>query len=403
MITYAKGLYHSIEGPTWSFYKRYIAVSNGTIINIKGHVMKIKKNQNTISLKDDGDELRTIRVNRFILSSFIEDKPPVGYHADHIDEEKPNDNSLTNLQWLSVPENMIKKRTPIRERYSCIPVVRIDMYGNNHEFPSVLKASKETDISQRSIDRSCYRNQDGLCYITTDGSYWQYDISKLDQDMLENEEWIEPLKKDGSSYPDDTNIKISSMGRIMWIKPVVRIFDSVSLNTERDNAKQTRAQITLYHERRQFHELICTSFHGPSPFTGAIVRHLNDEYLDCRKDNLRWGTRKENGNDAIINNRLKKTIVTIDDIEFETMTSAAEYLNISTGYLSEICKKEKKTTFSSDFFTVDVYVCEDKIFFKREDLAKERGITISQARTLQRKGEIQIRSIKTIELKRWKQ
>jgi hypothetical protein len=80
--------------------------------------MKIKKNQNTISLKDDGDELRTIRVNRFILSSFIEDKPPVGYHADHIDEEKPNDNSLTNLQWLSVPENMIKKRTPIRESTS---------------------------------------------------------------------------------------------------------------------------------------------------------------------------------------------------------------------------------------------------------------------------------------------
>jgi len=35
-------------------------------------------------------------------------------------------------------------------------------------------------------------------------------------------------------------------------------------------------------------------------------------------------------------------------------------------------------------------------------LAKERGITISQARNLQKKGEIQIRTIKTIELKRWK-
>lgn len=123
MITYAKGLYHSLEGSTWTFYKRYVAVSNGTIINIRGHIMKIRKNQNTLSLKDDDDITRTIRVNRFILSSFICDKPPQGYHADHIDEESPDDNSLSNLQWLSVPDNNIKKRKPIRERHSCIPVI----------------------------------------------------------------------------------------------------------------------------------------------------------------------------------------------------------------------------------------------------------------------------------------
>jgi len=403
MITYARGIYHSLEGLTWTFHKRYIAVSNGTIINIKGRAMKIKKNQNTLSFKDDDDILRSIRVNRFILSSFIEQKPPDGYHADHIDEEKPDDNSLGNLQWLPPRDNNLKKRSPIRERHSCIPVIRINTSGDISEFPSILKASKETAISQRSIDRSCYRNQNSLCYITADGYYWKYDISKLDQNVLENEEWIEPLKKDGSSYFKDTNMKVSSLGRVMWLKPVVRIFDSISLNTERSNDKQLRAQIKLCHERRQLHELICTSFHGPAPFTRAVVRHLNDKYLDCRKDNLRWGTRKENGNDAIINNRLNTKIVTIDDIEFKTMYSAAEYLNISNGYLSQICSREKKTTFSSDFFTVDVYVCEDKIFFKREDLAKERGITISQARNLQKKGEIQIRTIKTIELKRWKQ
>ena len=94
------------------------------------------------------------------------------------------------------------------------------------------------------------------------------------------------------------------------------------------------------------------------------------------------------------------TAITIDDIVFRTMTSAAEYLNISTGYLSEICKKENKTTFSSDFFTVDAYMWKDKIFLKREDLAIENNISISQARTLQRKGEIKIRVIKTIDLKK---
>ena len=62
--------------------------------------MSKKDIQNTMSLKDDDDILRSIRVNRFILSSFIEQKPPAGHHAGHIDEEKPEDNSLDVLVYL---------------------------------------------------------------------------------------------------------------------------------------------------------------------------------------------------------------------------------------------------------------------------------------------------------------
>lgn len=210
------------------------------------------------------------------------------------------------------------------------------------EFPSILFASEKTGISQRSITRSCIKTMtEG---IQTD-VYWKYDMSKLEQTVLEGEMWIDPLMKDGSVYPKDTNIKVSSAGRIMWVTPVIRIFDSITLNTERDIDRETRASIKIFHDRRMLHELICSSFHGPAPFEGAVVRHLNDIYTDCHKDNLAWGTRLENAQDAISNNRLKTIQIRIDDKDFETMSSAADYLNISLGYLSEVCKKRKNRFF----------------------------------------------------------
>ncbi|AGE52763.1 hypothetical protein PBCVCZ2_164L [Paramecium bursaria Chlorella virus CZ-2] len=396
MLLYAYGNYHAFDGQTWSFKKRYIAVSDGSIINKMGHLMSKKDIQNTMSLKDDDDILRSIRVNRFILSSFIEQKPPAGHHADHIDEENPEDNSLNNLQWLTPGDNNRKKRKNTRDRRSSLPVIFVSKTDMPIEFPSILFASEKTGISQRSITRSCIKTMtEG---IQTD-VYWKYDTSKLEQTDLEGEIWVDPLMKDGSVYPKDTNIKVSSAGRIMWVTPVIRIFDSMTLNTERDIDRETRASIKIFHDRRMLHELICSSFHGPAPFEEAVVRHLNDIYTDCHKDNLAWGTRLQNAQDAISNNRLKTIKIIIDDKEFETMSSAANYLNISVGYLSEVCKKEKTTTFSSDFFTIKVYKIDDIFFYKREDLANDYKISISQARTLEHKGKITTSYIKTIDSK----
>ena len=42
--------------------------------------------------------------------------------------------------------------------------------------------------------------------------------------------------------------------------------------------------------------LIAEAFHGPPPFEGAVVMHLDENAVNNRASNLRWGTQKENLN-----------------------------------------------------------------------------------------------------------
>lgn len=50
------------------------------------------------------------------------------------------------------------------------------------------------------------------------------------------------------------------------------------------------------------HRLVCEAFHGERP-DGAVVRHLNGNYLDNRAENLCWGTWAENSADMVRHGR----------------------------------------------------------------------------------------------------
>lgn len=47
---------------------------------------------------------------------------------------------------------------------------------------------------------------------------------------------------------------------------------------------------------RKVHQLVCEAFHGPKPFEAAVVIHLDENALNNRPENLKWGTQKENLN-----------------------------------------------------------------------------------------------------------
>lgn len=44
------------------------------------------------------------------------------------------------------------------------------------------------------------------------------------------------------------------------------------------------------------HRVICEAFHGPAPFDRAVVIHLDEDGLNNKPENLKWGTQKENLN-----------------------------------------------------------------------------------------------------------
>jgi HNH endonuclease len=50
------------------------------------------------------------------------------------------------------------------------------------------------------------------------------------------------------------------------------------------------------HGNIKVHRAVCEAFHGPSPFEGAVVIHLDEDAHNNRPENLRWGTQKENMN-----------------------------------------------------------------------------------------------------------
>lgn len=47
------------------------------------------------------------------------------------------------------------------------------------------------------------------------------------------------------------------------------------------------------------HRIICATFHGPPPFDGAQVRHLDGNPKNNQAANLAWGTASENAADTI--------------------------------------------------------------------------------------------------------
>lgn len=64
---------------------------------------------------------------------------------------------------------------------------------------------------------------------------------------------------------------------------------------------RARPYRSMSYYSRQFgtiriHQAVCEAFHGPKPFPEAVVIHLDENPLNNRADNLKWGTQKENLN-----------------------------------------------------------------------------------------------------------
>ena len=64
----------------------------------------------------------------------------------------------------------------------------------------------------------------------------------------------------------------------------------------RDAAHSYRGLYWKKHGNVKVHRAVCEAFHGPAPFDGAVVIHIDEDAHNNCPDNLKWGTQKENLN-----------------------------------------------------------------------------------------------------------
>lgn len=108
--------------------------------------------------------------------------------------------------------------------------------------------------------------------------------------------------------PSKPGVMASDLGRVVLPPSYVpmhhggfRLCEPVpTAGVERRAAKgASHVYLGIYSKKfgnMKVHRMVCEAFHGPPPFTGAVVIHLDENALNNRPENLKWGTQKENLN-----------------------------------------------------------------------------------------------------------
>lgn len=102
------------------------------------------------------------------------------------------------------------------------------------------------------------------------------------------------------SSPSLPEYEVSSFGRVRRV-PFVGAMPRGGLRTYGGNPRYgvdagNRMIFVFRRKTYKVHRLVCEAFNGPSPFPGAVVMHIDEDYRNNRPGNLKWGTQKENLN-----------------------------------------------------------------------------------------------------------
>jgi hypothetical protein len=108
--------------------------------------------------------------------------------------------------------------------------------------------------------------------------------------------------------PSKEGVQASSIGRVRLPERTVNMPNGGTRRyfTKPTFGVKTKASKTARHQyfglmnailgNMKVHRLVCEAFHGQAPSTRSVVIHINENALDNRAENLRWGTQKENLN-----------------------------------------------------------------------------------------------------------
>lgn len=199
---------------------------SGEIRNKKRGTLLKPMNTGRVAIRADNGKKRKRRIYHIILESYFPHIPQNGRTADHIDENHQN-NYITNLWWLTRPQNSTKSNQLRPRNHGGAQSKPILQWSKDKteliaEFPSLLKASQETKVRHGDIS-NCAR---GKC-LSAGGYFWEFKEVESQKD-LEGEIWAtndvlrRMLRERNEKMTDDaiSKVRISNLGRILTARGI---------------------------------------------------------------------------------------------------------------------------------------------------------------------------------------